>query len=207
MKISEFQEMLNCKKADCAVFYNSDSSRANPNLFYFSGYSGLGALIIPIRHKPFLIAPEMEFQRAKKSLIKKVYSMEKKRFFESMHRIIIKNKIKARNIAIDKNNFTLNAFKHFKKQFKKTKAKDISPECAKLREIKTEKEIQYLKKSCQYADKILQKAIINFKSFGTELEGAIGVTVSEEVSTVKVAFVVYAQPAFPKLSLHRTLNV
>lgn len=172
MKISEFQGILKAKKSDCAVFYNSDSSRSNPNLFYFSGYSGVGALVIPAKQKPFLIAPEMEFHRAKRSAIKKVYSMEKKRFFESIYSIIRKNKIKARNIAIDKNNFTLNSFRHFKKQFRKIKVKDISPDCAKLKEIKTEKEIQYLTKSCGYADKILQKAIRNFKSFRTESEAA-----------------------------------
>ncbi|MBI2655515.1 aminopeptidase P family protein [Candidatus Woesearchaeota archaeon] len=172
MKIPEFQGMLKAKKSDCAVFYNSDSSRSSPNLFYFSGYSGLGALVIPARHNPFLIAPEMEFQRAKKSSVKKVYSMEKKRFFESIYQTIRKNKIKTGNIAIDKNNFTLNSFRHFKKQFKKSKIRDIAFDSIKLRELKTEKEIQYLKISCKYADKILQKAIRNFKSFRTESEAA-----------------------------------
>ena len=172
MKIAEFKEILKDKKADCAVFYTSDSSLYNPNLFYFSGYKGLGALVLPQRKNPFLIVPEMEFQRAKKSLIKMVYSMEKKRFFESISKILKKTKIKSTNIAIDKNNFTLSTFRHFKKQFKKIKVKDISPACIKLREIKTEKEIQYLKKSCSYADKIIQKTIKNFKSFKTESEAA-----------------------------------
>ena len=98
--------------------------------------------------------------------------MEKKRFFESIYKIIKKNKIKSGNIAIDKNNFTLNSYKHFKKQFKRIKIKDISLDCQKLREIKTGKETQFLKKSGEYADKILQKAIKNFKSFKTESEAA-----------------------------------
>ena len=168
MKINEFKQALEKKKADCAIFYNSDSAKTNPNLFYFSNYSGLGALIIPAKQQPFLVVPEMEFQRAKKSAVKKVYSMEKKRFFESIFKILKKNKIKARSIAIDKNHFTLNSFKHFKSQFKRSKFKDVSLDCAKLREIKTEKEIQYLKIACQLADKIIQKAIKNFKSFKTE---------------------------------------
>lgn len=172
MKISEFQAILDSRKADCSIFYNSDSSRSNPNLFYFSGYSGLGALVIPIKKNPFLLVPEMEFQRAKESSVKQIYSMEKKRFFESIYQTIKNNKIKTANIAIDKNNFTLNSFRHFKKQFKKTKVRDISSYCSKLREIKTEKEVQYLKKSCQYADKILINAIRNFKSFTTESEAA-----------------------------------
>ncbi|MBI1934946.1 aminopeptidase P family protein [Candidatus Woesearchaeota archaeon] len=170
MKLNEFQNILEKKNCDFAVFYTADSSRINPNLFYFTGYSGIGILVVPKKHRPFLIAPQMEFQRAKKSSIKKVYSMEKKRFFESAHSIIKKNSIKTKNIAIDKNNFTLNSYKHFKRQFKKSKTKDIALECLKLRGRKTEKEVQILRKSCNYADNILQKTIKNFESFKTESE-------------------------------------
>ena len=172
MKIKELKSVLDKKNSDCAILYCSDSSKPNPNILYFSGYSGIGALIVPRRKDPFIIAPEMEHEKARKSMVKRVYSMEKKKFFESIHNILRKNRIKAKNIAIDKNNFTLNSYRHFKKQFKNIKSKDFFLDCMKLREIKTEKEIVYLKKSCDCADKILQKAIKNFKSFGTEAEAA-----------------------------------
>lgn len=172
MKAKEISSILGKKGADFAVFYNSDSAGHNANMLYFSGYGGLGALIVPKNKQPFLAVPDMEIERAKKSMVKKAYSMEKNIFFESIYKIIKKNKIKSRNIAIDKNNFTLNSYKHFKKQFKRIKARDISSDCMKLRKIKTEKELQLLKKSCEYADKILQKTIKNFKSFKTESEAA-----------------------------------
>ena len=172
MKVKEFQSILEKKNSDFALFYNSDSSKANPNMLYFSGYKGIGALVVPKNKMPFLIAPAMEFERAKKSMIKKAYSMEKKRFFDSIYKIIRKNGLKAKNIAIDKNNFTLNSYRHFRKQFKKTNARDISFDCLKLRELKAEEEIQFLKKSCSYADKIMQKAIKNFKDFKAESEAA-----------------------------------
>ena len=158
MRINEFRSILEKKRADFAVFYNSDSSKQNANMLYFSGYKGVGALVAPKNNPAFLIAPDMELERARKSMVKKTYSMEtsknqrflrhrkfkgfsrEKKFFESISKIIKKNKIKTRNIAIDKNNFTLNSYRHFKKQFKITKTKDISFDCAKLREIKTEKE-------------------------------------------------------------------
>ena len=172
MRINEFKPILEKKRADIAVFYNSDSSKQNANMLYFSGYKGVGALVVPKSKPAFLVAPQMEIERAGKSMVKKVYSMEKKKFFESICKIIKKSKIKSRTIAIDKNNFTLNSYRHFRKQFKKAKTRDISFDCAKLREIKTEKEVQFLKKSCAFADKILQKAIRNFKSFKTESEAA-----------------------------------
>jgi len=168
----EFRHILEKKNLDAAVLYNSEFPRINPNMVYFSGYTGLGMLVIPKNKQPFLMAPEMEFQKAKKSMVKKVYSMQKKRFFESVSDIIRKNGIKAKNIAIDRNNFTLNSFKYFKKSFRKSKFRDVSLDCTKLREIKTNKEIEYLKTSCNCADKIIQKTIKNFRDFRTESEAA-----------------------------------
>ncbi|MBI2650379.1 aminopeptidase P family protein [Candidatus Woesearchaeota archaeon] len=188
MRIKEFRAILGKKRADFAVFYNSDSSKPNANMLYFSGYKGLGALIVSKKQEPFLAVPDMEFERAKKSMIKKIYSMEKKKFFESIYPIIKKNHLKTKNIAIDKNNFTLNSYRYFKKQFKNLKAKDISLDCLKLREIKTEKEIQFLKKSCSYADKILQKAIKNFKSFRTESEAGAFLEYEAKKKGLEISF-------------------
>ena len=159
MKIKELKKILESKKSDFAVFYTQDSSRISPNMLYFSGYSGIGALVVPKKQEPFLAVPEMECERAKKSVIKNVYTMEKKKFFESMQNILKRCGIQAKNIMIDKNNFTLNSYKYFKKQFKKVKISDTSQDCARLREIKTDEEVTILKKSCSYADKILQKSI------------------------------------------------
>ena len=177
MKIKELQNILQNKNLDAAIFYNSEFPRVNPNMVYFSGYNGLGVLVVPKNKEPFLIAPEMEFQKAKNSMITKVYSMQKKRFFESVSGIIKKNGIKTKNIAIDKNNFTLNSFKYFKKLFRKSKFKDVAFDCIKLREIKTNAEIEYLKTSCNCADKIIQKTINNFRDFKTESEAAASTAV------------------------------
>jgi len=171
MKIKGLKTILEKNKLDFALFYNLGMA-TNPNMLYFSGYSGLGALIIPKSKKPFLIVPKMEYEKAKHSMIKKVYSMDKKKFFESICSIIKKNNIKSNKIGIDYNNFTLNSYKHFKKQFRKIKSKDISLECLKLRQIKTEKEIKIIKKAFNYGNKILNKTINNFKDFKTEAQVA-----------------------------------
>ncbi|MBI2657071.1 aminopeptidase P family protein [Candidatus Woesearchaeota archaeon] len=171
MGISGLQSIMEDKNIDFSLFYSSGPV-PNPNVVYFSGYKGTGILVVPRKRKPFLIAPKMEFERAKKSMVKNVSSMEKKRFFDSVRETIAKSGIKAKNIGIDKSSFTLNAYSNFKKQFKKIKAKDIAVDCLKLREIKTGEEIKLLKKSCRYADKILQNLIKNFKGFRKESEAA-----------------------------------
>ena len=167
MRIKEIKSILEKKGSDFVLFYNL-GMEANPNMLYFSGYSGLGALVIPKKQEPFIIAPKMEVEKARKSMIKKVYSMDKKRFFDEIHSIIKRNGIKTRKIALDYNNFTINHYKYFKKQFKTIKTKDISLECLKLRQIKTNKELQILKKGFDYGNKILNKTINNFKDFKTE---------------------------------------
>ena len=172
MKIKEFQSILGKKKIDAAVFYNSDSSKYNPNMFYFSQYSGIGALVIPAEKPAFLIAPKMELQRARHSMVKNVFSMEKKRFFESIKTVLKQNRINTGRLAIDKGSFTLNAFRHFKKQFRKSGISDSAPDCIRIREIKSEKEAEFLKISCSHADRIIKKAINNFKDFKTESEAA-----------------------------------
>ncbi|MEK6984654.1 MAG: Xaa-Pro peptidase family protein [Nanoarchaeota archaeon] len=188
MKINEFKSILEKKGVDFAVFYNSDSTRVNPNMLYFSGYNGLGSLIIPIKQSPFLVVPEMEFERAKKSAIKKVYPMEKKKFFESIYKIIKKNRLRIGNIAVDKNNFTLNSYRYFRNQFKKIKIKDISKDCQKLREVKSKNEIKIITKACKYSDKMIQKAIKNFKIFKTESEAAAFLEYQTKKNGLELAF-------------------
>jgi Xaa-Pro aminopeptidase len=188
MDINGMKGVLEKNNLDFALFYNADSTKTDPNMFYFSGYSGLGVLIIPRKQKPFLITPKMEMLRAKRSMINKAYSMNKKRFFESIYPIIKRNKIKSKRIGIDKGSFTLNTFKYLRKQFKGVKTKDVALDCLKLRQIKTNKEVSILKKACNYGDKILQKAIRNFKEFKTESEVAAFLEYETKKLGLDVAF-------------------
>ena len=171
MKINEFQSVLNEGKIDFALFYNVDFEKIEHNVVYFSQYSGIGALVIPAKNKPLLIVPKMEIKKAKESIIKKIYNWNKdKRLFENVKYFIKKNKTKSKKIGIDKNSFSLNAYKELKKNFKNIKSIDISKDCLKLRETKTKKEIEIIKKGCKISDEILKKCFKNFKKFKTEAE-------------------------------------
>ena len=172
MRIKDLQDILEKKKLDFAFFHNLDSSKISPNIKYFAGYSGLGALVIPKGKSPFLLAPKMEYEKAKKSMVKRVYAIDKKRFFDSVKIVLKRNGIKGKKIAIDNVNFGLNFYKNFKKELKGIKTKDISRDCLGLRQVKTEKELQIIKKGFNYADKILNKAINKFKDFKTESDAS-----------------------------------
>ena len=184
------QDILEKKNLDFALFHNLDSMKTNPNIAYFAGYSGSGALIIPKRKSSFLLAPKMEYERAKKSMVKKAYAIDKKRFFDCAKDVIRKNGLRGKNIAIDGINFNLNFYLQFKKEFKRAKAKDISLDCLKLRQIKTSKEIQIIRKAFNYGDKILKNLINNFRDFKTES----GVSSFLEYETKKLGFDVSFPP-------------
>ena len=168
MKIKALQNFLQAKKTDFALLYNVGMD-VNPNFYYFTQYSGVGCLVIPKNNDPFLIVPEMEFERAKKGTIKNVKKLEKKRFFDSVYENI---KGKKEVIGIDTSAFTLAAYKNFRKTFKKCKTLDISQKCRELRIEKTKKESKYLKKSCDCASKILKSCLNNFKDFKKESDVA-----------------------------------
>ena len=55
------QDILEKKNLDFAFFHNLHSTKINPNIMYFAGYNGLGALVIPKRKMPFLLTPKMEY--------------------------------------------------------------------------------------------------------------------------------------------------
>lgn len=167
MGIGKFRQILKGKDCDFSLFYTPDSARANPNITYLSGYSGIGVLIVPRSQAPFLVVPSMEFERAKKSQIKKVFGTDKKKLFESAYKLA-RNRLKIGKIAIDGNNFTLNSYRHLKSKFKKAKIRDLSSSCLELRAVKTDKEVRLIRKSCSHADRIIQKTIKNIRDFDTE---------------------------------------
>lgn len=172
MKTREFQRLLREKKIDFALFYNIGSMEYDTDILYFSGYKGVGALIIPKNKKPFLVVPEMEFGRVKNKI--KVYKWtKKKRLFEFCLYLVNKNKIKKKKIGVNKDVFTLNVYKVFKKYFKKNKVVDVSGLCGKVREIKIEKEIKNIKKACNINGKIFNSLIKNIKN--NKLKTELGV--------------------------------
>jgi len=169
MKINQFKKIFKSKKIDFALFYNIDFDKIEENMLYFSQYSGSGLLIIPSTKSPFMIAPKMEVTRAKKGLIKKVHTWNKeKKLFENTKHLLKKEGIKPKRIGIDENNFSINAFKELKKNFKGSKFIDISKDCLKLRETKTKEEIKIIRKAYQISNNILNSCLKNFKSFKTE---------------------------------------
>jgi Xaa-Pro aminopeptidase len=164
MKLKQFQKWLLENKIDLAAFFNLDGDCIDPNMMYFSGYSGFGALVITPK-KAVLIAHKAEHERAKKtSRIRAIAA--KGKLSEEMKKLVKKRRPR---IGIDKNRMTINFYKALKTA---TKARfvDVSAQCLRLRAAKTTEEVGIIRKACKITDEILQKTLRNFKQFKTEAE-------------------------------------
>ena len=170
VKIKEFQEILKKKKIDFAIFCNIDFVRFDCDMAYFSGYGGIGALILPKDKKPFLIVSRDGAAKAKKLKIKSYVLPKKKRLFEFIKEKVRHSKVKSRKIGVNKEEFTLLLKDYLKKNLKKSRLMDLREELYKLREIKTKKEIEIIKKGCKISDEILRMCFKDFKKFKTEAE-------------------------------------
>ena len=169
MKIKELQKELVGKKIDFALFYNLNPDGLDVNLFYFSGYKGIGALVVG-QKKVFLMVPEMEFVRAKEGNVKRVYKLDKKRLFDSILERVNRGKVKKRKIGVDMSVMTLRVKKGFKKSFGKGRLVDVYDLCEKLREVKVDREVRLIRKACKISDGILTRCFKNFRKFKYETD-------------------------------------
>ncbi|MEM4397011.1 MAG: Xaa-Pro peptidase family protein [Candidatus Woesearchaeota archaeon] len=167
MRIEKFQEIIKKKNIDVALFFSFDET-FNKNIYYFTGYKGLGLLTI-LKESSFLIVPEMEYEKAKK-VFRKTYSSNKKRLLEIFFDLINLN---IKKVGIEMNNVDLLLFKKIKSSFKKKYSKlsfvDITKDIDLLRLEKDEQEIKNIKKACYITDLVFEKICKNF-NFNTEKE-------------------------------------
>ncbi len=164
MKLKQFQKQMRKKKIGLALFFNFDGDNLDPNMVYFSQYTGFGALAItPTRARLFV--PKAEYVRAKRTSKIPVLASEK-RMLKTLKK---KLKVRPKRTGIDKNRISLNFYQALRKELKSSYV-DISSDCQNLRAVKTEKEIALLKKACMLTDQIIHKTFWNFRNFSTEAE-------------------------------------
>jgi Xaa-Pro aminopeptidase len=164
MRLKEFQKELAKRGIGLALFFNLDGDNVDPNVVYFTQYTGFGALAITPK-KALLVVPLAEQSRARRTSLVPVFGTKEK----LVKTIRQKLKIRAKKIGIDKNRISLNFHKKLQKELHGSYA-DISNICLKLRTVKTKDEIDVIRKSCTAADSIMHMALWNFRQFKTEAD-------------------------------------
>ena len=164
MRIKKLQAILKGKKIDLALIFSFDE-KPNSNMVYFANYVGIGVLAV-LKNKFFLVVPDMEYERAKKTKIKVYKTDKKKRILETLTDLLKRNRIK--KTGIEERKITLYLYKKLKKALK-GRYLDVSDILSAIRMIKEKKELSYIKKACDVTDDVFSKICKNFK-FKTEVE-------------------------------------
>lgn len=161
MRLREFQNLMQKEEIDLVLLSNS-TEKINPNFVYFTQLEQINAVLL-LNKNSALFASPLELSIAKTSKIKDIRKIDKD-FFENI------KKSKPNTIGIDKNFITINQFKNLKSKFKNVNFKDVSKEIQKLRTVKTDEEIALIKKSCRFADLLIEESLSNVKRYKTELD-------------------------------------
>lgn len=165
-KIKELQLIIKKKKLDGIILTTTNSMTYNKNIKYLTDFKGYCFLIIK-KNDLFLLVPELEKEKAKKTKIK-IKPLNKN--INSLEKIFKNNDLKDKNLklGIDKSNTTVKHYEFIKKQVK-AKYIDVNEFLSKLKIKKTEQEIKLIKEACKITDDIFNKIINNF-NFKTEQE-------------------------------------
>jgi Xaa-Pro aminopeptidase len=154
------KQILKNKKLDAVILINNPN-RVDPNFVYFTGLKGsFGCLIIKPSQK-LLLLHRIDIHRKLKTKIK-TEPIAKGLFHEL-------KKLKLKRIGINDKSLTVFLYKKLKKELKYNLI-DISEELENLRAIKTDNEIKLIKKSCGYADEVIQEAIKFADKTKTEMQ-------------------------------------
>ncbi|MBW2972073.1 Xaa-Pro peptidase family protein [Candidatus Woesearchaeota archaeon] len=164
MRLRQFQNELARKRMGLALFFSLDGDNPDPNLVYFTQYTGFGALAVTPK-KAFLLVPALEAARAKKSKMVRVV-VAKGRLIKALRKEL---RSRPKRVGIDKNRLSINFYKALHNEIKASYL-DISGLCLRLRTEKTPREISIIRKACATADEIMHKTFWNFKNFKTETD-------------------------------------
>lgn len=157
---------LEKKNLDALLLMNYSSGHIDKNFYYFTGIEWVEhsyAIITKDSEKLYL--PKFEIDRCvAETWIKDIEELPKKKSFEN-----IVKKLKGKKVGINGEFLTANTFEGLKKQ--KIKAVDLSSAISNLRIIKTNEEIELLKKAIDITAKFYEK--IDFSKSETEIAADI----------------------------------
>jgi Xaa-Pro aminopeptidase len=206
-KIREFQEILQKRNIDLFISVNIDFTRFSYDMSYFSGYNGVGALVIPKKKRAFLVVSRMENKRAGLSRLKVFSPKKSKKLFEFAKEKVKEGGVKWKRIGVNKEDVSLLVRDSLKKSFKGARLVDLRKELYELREQKTDEEIEIIKEGCRISDEILNLCFSNFKKFKTESDVKTFLEIETKKRNCELAFpTIVASGRHSTMAHHDTTN-
>lgn len=162
MKILELRKELARKKIELAIFYQGENK--DPNVVYFTGYSGYGFLIVPARDSPVLLVPRMELSAAKRTGVRS-FALESG-LSEAIKRIYGR---RPKRVGVDESSTSAEFYGVLRKKLG-ARLISLTDVCRELRATKTKREIETIRKACVISDSIFNKCLKNFRKFRYETD-------------------------------------
>ncbi len=198
MNVEKLQKEMIKSNVDLSLIL-SLNEEPSTNLAYFSGFSGIGILAVT-RKECFLIIPE--YEKRKKSEIKKIVVEKKKRIFEKLSELLGKTKLKT--IGLEFSSCSILVFQKIKKMLR-GRYKDISKTCQEIRAVKTDAELRNIKRACSVTDNIYRNICQNF-NFKTEDEIREFITKEAKNNNCELAFPPIAASGIGSREVHYSGN-
>ena len=165
MRIPRFQECLKGLGLDLAVFI---SYEFDPQMFYLTGYRGIGHLVVPSKKDPFLMVPKMEEVKASRTGLAVIPLLPKP--IDGLKGELEKRDIQHSRLGVDANRITMAASNSLSSI--SSDLLNVADGMDRLREVKDSSEIEILQEGCRLTDKIIEKALANWSEFKTEAQVA-----------------------------------
>ena len=154
-------DLLKNSGVDAILLFNSPE-RNDPNFIYLTDYKNTDAWAL-ISKKPTIYVSPLEINGIKRKGIFSFRPLNKDVYEEI-------KKTGANRIGINFNFISVNSLKKLTEKLKGIKFVDISEIIEKTRAVKSDKEIERVRKACEISDKILKTVFSEAKKFGTEVE-------------------------------------
>jgi len=164
--LKRFQKEMKRQRVGLSLFFSLDGDTIDPNIVYFTQYTGLGFLAIT-QNGAVLIVSQLEYMRAKHTCKVRVVGV-KGSLIKGLKQTL---RTRPQRIGIDKNRVSLNFYRALRNELD-AKYIDIADLCRRLRAVKTAEEVAIISKACRMSDEIFQKTFWNFKKFRTEAQVA-----------------------------------
>ncbi|MEJ5229262.1 MAG: Xaa-Pro peptidase family protein [Pseudothermotoga sp.] len=164
--MERFVEMIEKIGVEAAIIYNLEYS-SKPSTYYLSGFTGSFSVLVISREKQFIITDSRYLEQVKQQTNFEVVEYKGNDIFESMRAVV--DNLKPKTIGLEFQRISHNAFLKLSEKIKANFV-SIDPVIDTMRMVKSQEEIENIKKAIMVSEKAYLKTLECIREDMTEME-------------------------------------